>query len=116
MVAASLSSCESSVQIPDFQFCAPIPGDIGASCNTFMSGNKQILTQQEWIDLQAQWLSNGQVQEVTISSSVGALKAAVEKLCSEQSCEQSAKILLLNGLSRMELLGKSNAKDKQPIK
>lgn len=79
------SSC--SVQIKDEQWCAPIPGDMGAVCDNFLTSNQKLLVEQEWLDLQASWVAQGEVTECTSSQTLGDVKAELEKLCSATKCD-----------------------------
>jgi hypothetical protein len=105
MGALLLSNC--AVKINDEQFCSPLPGNLGATCDNFLSSNQQILSQDQWIDRQNQWIASGQAVECTTSQTVGDIKAEIEKLCSVASCDESTKNAIVNGLIKIQNLGKS---------
>lgn len=98
------SSC--AVVIKDAQFCSPLPGNLGAVCDNFLTSNQLILDAGEWTALQASWASLGQATECTTSQTVGDLKSELEKLCSDTSCDYPDAQKVFKGLKKIENLGK----------
>ena len=98
-----LSSC--SVKIKDAQFCAPIPGHLGAVCDNFLTSNQLILDEAGWQALQAQWIAAGQATECTQAQTLGDLKSEIEKLCSLAPCNYQVKQKILKGLTKLQSLG-----------
>lgn len=100
MALPLLSSC--AVPIHDETFCALVPENEGAVCDNFLTSNRQVLTEAEWLSLQATWNGQGSAVECTTSQALGNLKEEVEKLCSEYPCDSETKKKILNGLEKME--------------
>jgi hypothetical protein len=98
-----LNSC--AVAIHDEQFCSPIPGNVGAVCDNFLTSNPLALTEQEWISLQSSWMASGQATECTTSQTVGDIKGEIEKLCYVYPCDIPTQAKLVNGLKKIEHLG-----------
>jgi hypothetical protein len=96
------------VQIQDEQFCSPIPGNLGAVCDNFLTSNQLILNEAQWIALQATWQSAGNATECTSSSTLGDIKGELEKLCSKTPCTyeqaQQVKTAVAN-IDRMIAMG-----------
>lgn len=102
-----LSSC--AVPIKDEQFCSPLPGNLGATCDNFLTSNQIILDETGWQALQSSWLAQGQATECTTSQTLGDIKDELEKLCSRTACSypvQQQVELFLKGLEKIESLGK----------
>ena len=103
MGALLLSSC--AVPIADMQFCSPVPGNLGAACDNFLTSNPVFLSEADWIALQATWVAQGNAVECTTSSAVGSIKEAIEKLCSETPCTYQQLTQILGQISdKMEAL------------
>lgn len=83
-VLSLLNGC--AVNIADEQFCSPIPGNMGAVCDQFLVSNQLILTEAEWLNLQATWQAAGNATECTSSSTLGDIKTELEQLCSKTPC------------------------------
>ncbi len=108
VVALLFSGC--AVQIQDYQFCSPIPGNLGAVCDNFLTSNQVILDEAAWLALQASWNAQGQAVECTQSGTLGSLKSELEKLCSETPCDyptQQAVAKVTAALEKIETLGKN---------
>jgi len=103
-LGVSLSAC--AVHINDMQFCSPIPGNLGSVCDNFLTSNQKILTQEEWTALQNEWMSKGLSVECTNSEALGNIKREIESLCSKAQCDYQTKTAILNGLSKIQNLGK----------
>lgn len=99
--ALLLSSC--AVPIKDEQFCSPLPGDLGAVCDNFLTSNQLILSKAAWDALQKKW---GAV-ECTSAVTIGDLKQELEKLCSVAKCDYATKQLITEGLQKIEALGRN---------
>lgn len=108
VLAISTSSC--AVAINDAQFCSPMPGGVGAVCDWFLSSNQQILTGPQWSTLQDKWQSSGLAVECTTSKTLGDLKKELEKLCSLAPCDYAVKQQIVNGLNKIQALGRTNEK------
>lgn len=108
-----LANCN-SVPISDAQFCSPIPGDLGATCDNLLSKNQEILTQDQWVNRQAEWQAQGFSTECTTSKTIGDIKGEIEKLCSVTKCNYQVKQKILKGLSKIQALGSEN-KNKEKI-
>lgn len=106
MGALLLAANGCAVPIHDEQFCSPVPGNLGAVCDNFLTSNQLILTEAEWVALQAQWQASGQATECTTSQTVGDIKAEIEKLCSVYPCDTPTQTLLIRGLKKIQRLGK----------
>lgn len=102
--ALLLSSC-GHVPIKDEEFCSPIPDNLGATCDNFLTANQQILDEDQWLALQANWQKAGNATECTTSGTVGDIKAELEKLCSVAPCDYAVKAQLLRGLEKIRTLG-----------
>lgn len=101
-----LSSC--SVPIKDEQFCSPVPGNLGAVCDNFLTSNQLILDDPGWQALQASWRAKGQSTECTTSQTLGDIKDELEKLCSKTPCSypvQKQLDIFLKGLDKIQALG-----------
>ena len=105
MAALLLNSC--AVQIHDETFCSPIPGNLGAVCDNFLTPNQQILTEDGWVELQATWAAQGEATECTQSGTLGDIKEEIEKLCTIAKCNYPTKKALLDGLNKIQNLGKN---------
>lgn len=108
MALALLLGSGCATAIKDFQYCSPIPGQLGAACDNFLTQNQVILDQPGWLALQAQWAAAGQATECTQSQVVGDLKTEIEKLCSVTRCtyETAAKVkVILAGLKKLQANG-----------
>lgn len=92
------TSC-GGVAIKDYQFCSPIPGHLGATCDNLLTDNQVILTEMEWVFLQQKW---GTI-ECTQSQTVGDIKAEIEKLCSKTPCDENTKQAILGLKKILEL-------------
>lgn len=94
-----------AVPIKDFRYCSPVPGNLGAVCDNFLTDNQTILDQSQWLALQAEWIAAGQAIECTQSQTVGDLKKELEKLCSVTTCayevEQQVK-QIVSSLEKIE--------------
>jgi hypothetical protein len=99
------NSC--AVPIHDFPACSPLPGSLGATCDNFLTSNKQILNEAQWQALIVQWQDAGQALECIPSGAYGDLKAEIEKLCSVHKCDEATKQVLLKGLARIQSLQKT---------
>lgn len=99
------ASC--AVPISDEQFCAPIPGNRGAACDNFLTSRQLILTQAEWVSLQSEWQSQGLAIECTTSQTVGDIKREIEKLCSLTNCDYEIQTKIIQGLNKIQSLGKT---------
>lgn len=95
-----------AIRVVDEQICSPIPGDLGAVCDNFLTSNQQILTQDAWVNLQATWASQGYATECTTSQTIGDIKEEIEKLCSVAKCDYDTKQKIVTGLKKIEKLGK----------
>lgn len=108
MMALLLLNLSCAVQIKDFQYCSPVPGNLGATCDQFLTANQQILDEAQWQALQLAWIQSGQAIECTQSQTVADLKAEVEKLCSKTLCTYAtaqAVRAVVSGLDRILLAG-----------
>lgn len=104
MTALCLTDC--AVQIQDEQFCSPVPGHFGAVCDNFLTANQIILTEDQWIALQASWNAQGEAVECTRSNTLGDIKKEIERLCSLAPCSYPVKKKILEGLNKIQALGK----------
>jgi hypothetical protein len=107
MAVLLLNAC--SVKIKDEQFCAPIPGHLGAVCDNFLTANQIILDEAAWQDLQNTWASAGFATECTSSSTLGDIKSEIEKLCSVAKCTYATKAkvaAVVSAISRMQAVAK----------
>ena len=104
--ALLLSNGGCAVQIADFQACSPIPGGFGAVCDNFLTKNPETLTQDQWNQLQSTWISQGEAVECVTSTSIGNIKKEIEKLCSETKCDYPTQSAIIEGLNKIEALGK----------
>lgn len=104
--ALLLSTSCAHVPIKDEQFCAVIPGGLGATCDNVFTAHQIILTEPEWQALQAEWASHGQATECTQASTIGDIKAEIEKLCSEVDCDYPTQQKIIKGLSKVQRMGK----------
>jgi hypothetical protein len=103
----ALSAC--AVQIKDEQFCSLIinPDDfsiITVACDNFLSSNPQTLTGQQWLSQVVASEASGIAPECTTSQALADMKAEVEKLCSEQKCDDQTQAMvtnLVNGLTKI---------------
>lgn len=99
----SLSSCATAIK--DEQFCSPLPGNLGATCDNFLTSNQLILTEDQWQALMAQWIADGNAVECTTSETVGDIKGEIEKLCSgvpwPYTCDYATKSVIINGLTKV---------------
>ena len=105
---ALLLQASSCVQIKDFQACALIPGNLGATCDNFLTSNQQIYDEVEWESLLASWNAQGDAAECMPSSALGNLKAEIEQLCSVETCDDQtvkAKQALLKGINQAIVSG-----------
>jgi hypothetical protein len=102
MALITLLASGCAIQIKDFQYCSPIPGNVGAVCDNFLTDNQLILDEAQWLALQAQWLADGQATECTTSQTVGDLKAAIEKLCSVTRCTYKTRQQVRQIISRLK--------------
>ena len=107
-MALALLSSSCAVQIKDEQFCSPIPGNLGAVCDNFLTSNPLNLSEQQWIDLQASWNSAGNAVECTSSQTIGDIKTELEKLCSLTKCNYATQKAVTAALKKIENLGKIN--------
>ena len=108
--ALLLSSC--AVQIYDEQFCAPVPGNLGAVCDNFLTDKQLVLDEQGWLALQASWQKAGNATECTSSATLGDIKGEIEKLCSKTSCtyvEQQQVNASIRNIDRMIALAHKSA-------
>lgn len=105
VAALLLSGC--SVTIKDETFCSPVPGNFGAVCDNFLTSKQQILDEAEWVALQASWISDGEAVECTTSKTLGDIKAEVEKLCSVAKCNVDTQAAIIDGLNKIQNLGKN---------
>ena len=106
MVALPLfSGC--AVTIKDFQVCSPIPGNLGSTCDNFLTSNPIDLTEEQWIALQASWNSAGNAVECVSSQTIGDIKTELEKLCSLTKCNFEAQKAVTEALKKIENLGKN---------
>jgi hypothetical protein len=80
--------------VKDEQFCAVVPGGLGAACDNFLTSNQLILNQAQWEALQTSWQNAGNAVECTTSSTVGDLKSEIEKLCSLTTCDYQTTLKL----------------------
>lgn len=97
-----ISSC--SVQIKDAQFCSPLPGNIGVTCDNFLTENQIILDEADWVLLQLKWQAAGQAVECTTSQTFGDLKTELEQLCSTTKCSYP-ETQAIKALKKIENLG-----------
>lgn len=102
MTAALLLLPSCAVTIHDFQYCSPIPGGLGAACDNFLTANQLILDEPGWEALQASWIAQGQAVECTTSTTVGDLKAELEKLCSKTRCNYETKQAVKTAVRSLE--------------
>lgn len=113
MVSLTPSSCASLVHLPenvsDIEWCHPFKTasgqDVGASCDMFLTSSPQLLDELAWQAKQAQWLSFGGVIECTTSNSMINLKVFVEDTCSQVTCDEATKEVILQSLDRIAALG-----------
>lgn len=108
-LTAFTSGC--AVQIRDFQFCSPVPGNLGAVCDNFLTDNQLILDEAQWVALQADWITHGQAVECTQAQVVGDLKSEIEKLCSVSSCTYETKQKvdqIISSLQKIETTGQKS--------
>lgn len=98
-----LNGC--ATPIADFEACSPIPGIAEVSCDWFLHSDPQTLTDQQWSDLQAQWLSQGLATECINSDALGSIKSEIEDLCSRVSCDEETKDAIIAGIERIQMLG-----------
>lgn len=102
--AFTLSSC--AVKINDYEFCSPLPNSLGAVCDNFLTANQKILSEEEWQAKQADWIAAGEAVECTQSKTIGDIKGEIEKLCSVSRCHYETKRAIIDGLSKIQALGK----------
>lgn len=100
MTAVLLLSSGCAVQIKDYQFCSPIPGNLGAVCDNLLTSNQLILSEADWIALQNTWQTEGFATECTTSQAVGDIKSEFEKICSKTKCTYPT-IQAIAGLKRI---------------
>jgi len=93
--------------IVDYEFCSPLPGGLGSICDHFLTAHQEILTEEQWVALQAQWLSQGQATECTTANALGDLKKEIEELCSKTRCSYEAVQIITSGLNKIQNLGKA---------
>jgi hypothetical protein len=108
MMAAQFLTSGCSVAIKDMKFCSPIPGGLGAVCDSFLTPGQEILVADGWLKQQTDWLKAGYSTECTSSGSVGDIKAELEKLCSKTRCSYGIQQAII-GLGRLETLGQTEA-------
>lgn len=106
-IATALLTLSSGCAVPihDAQFCSPLPGGLGAVCDSFLTSNQQILTQDQWVAMQISWQSQGQAIECTTSQTFADIKAELEKLCSESDCSYPVQEAI-KGFKKISTLGK----------
>lgn len=104
-----VSGC--AVHVKDMQFCSPIPGNLGAVCDNFLSSNQLILDQAGWAALQAKWALAGNAVECTTSQTLGDIKSEIEKLCSVARCDYRIQQKVIQGLNKLQALGKNQTLD-----
>ena len=104
MAVPILNSC--SIQVHDFKACALIPGDLGATCDNFLSPGQTNLTQSQWMALESTWNAQGQAVVCVQSQTIAQIKAEIEKSCSEVSCSYVQVQQVLSGLKKMDNLGR----------
>lgn len=115
--ALLLSSC--AVKIKDEQFCAPMPGHMGAVCDNFLTANQLILDEAAWQALQASWVSGGFAVECTTSQTLGDIKGEIEKLCSVAKCTYETKVQLaaiIKTIKRMQAVATIETKIMESLK
>lgn len=101
-----ISSC--AVQIQDATYCALIPGNNGAVCDSFLTSHQQILTQAQWDILQGEWENGGNAVECTPSSAVANLKQELELLCSKTACDyQTVQSAINEALDKLTTTGEA---------
>lgn len=98
-----LSSC--TVHITDEPFCALIPFNNGAVCDNLLTSNPETLNQDQWVERQSEWMSNGWAVECTTSHAIGDIKAEIEKLCSKTKCDYDTQKAITEGLAKVQNLG-----------
>jgi hypothetical protein len=109
-----LESC-AHVIVHDFESCAPIPGGLGAVCDNFLTPHQQVLSQEAWDALQASWISQGFAVECTNSQAIAYKKEELEELCSKTPCDTEAKAQVLEGLDRLDAIGKISIKRSEEV-
>ena len=75
-------------------------------CDNFLTSNQQILSETQWEALEASWNAAGEAIECVNSGVLGDLKSEIEKLCSKTTCDYATQQLILNGLGKIQTLGK----------
>jgi len=103
MAALLLNSC--AVQIHDEQWCSPLPQNIGATCDNFLTSHQLVLNELQWIQLQQSWNKSGQAVECTSSGTIGDIKKEIEQLCSVAACDSSTQVTIIRGLEKIRTLG-----------
>lgn len=93
-----LNSC-GTITIPNFQHCSPLPGLVGrgAVCDNFLTSQQEIKDEQDWEELQGEWVST----QCISSQTLGQLKVLVEEACSKIKCNEETKIQVVSGLQKM---------------
>lgn len=81
-----LLSC-AGVEIQDYQFYSPIPGNLGCVSDWFLHSDQEIMTQAQCTTLQDSWIESGQAVECTNSDAVAGLKREIEEVCSVTKCD-----------------------------
>lgn len=99
-----LSSC--AVEIKNERFCAVIPVIGGCVCDDLLDSNQTTLTPQQCQDFQGAIFSSGQSVIITNSGAIADFKEEIEKLCSRTKCDEQTQQALVNGLNKIEGLGK----------
>lgn len=104
-----LASCATEINVPvevaDFPWCTPLPDELGASCDNFLSSSPALLNEVQWEALQAQWFAADGVLECTNSTAVANLKVAIQNLCSEVPCDQATEARFIQALDKIAHLG-----------
>lgn len=103
LLLLTLEGCGTTIH--DHTFCSPIPGNLGAACDNFLTHKPVTLNQTDWEALQASWMAKGWAIEVTESDAVGNLKLEIEQLCSKTTCDEDTSNTvqaLVQTLSRMQ--------------
>jgi|SRR5882757_8826059 len=75
-----------AIPIRDALWCSPLPENAGVVCNSFLSKEQTILSQEQWNALTAQWNAQGSAVECTTSRSLGDIKLELEALCARTGC------------------------------
>ena len=107
--------------IKDEQFCSPIPNADGridqnslTACDQMLTSNPELLTPQQWSDLQASWIAQKQAVECFSSNALADFKSEIEELCSQAKCSYEVQKKAIQAVSKIQALGHSSKRVERP--